>query len=247
MAISGGYVAAQASKLTVKSGIVGEELNVKGLQGLTLPLGFEQTVQEVSVIGQRIGTKYATGASYSNMDTTYFYAKGDASQLYLSTCARLGTQIQDMWFWLDEEDFVALDLITDPGGYVMVGTMGSPSANKNDIYQASISIIVGGSHIMFDKHIHGTTLSFTAGGAGVSAQVTDSGNGFVTAGFTVGDTVIIVNLDGANPIYAKVKTVAAGTMTFEDAVGGEADITTDTGSATTYIHGGTPIEVVSVF
>lgn len=247
MAISGGYVAAQAAKLTVKSGIVGEELNVKGLQGITLPLGFEQQVQEVTVIGQRIGTKYASGASYSNMDTTYYYAKGDASQLYLNTCARAGTQIQDMWFWIDEEDFCALDLISDPGGYVMVGTMGSPSANKNEMFSASISIIVGGSHIMFDKHIHGTTLSFTAGGVGVSAQVTDSGNGFVTAGFAVGDTVIITNLDGADPLYAKVKTVAAGTMTFEDAVGDEALITTETGLATTYIHGGVPIEVSSTF
>lgn len=247
MAISGGYVAAQASKLTVKSGIVGEELNIKGLQGISLPTGFEQTTQEVSVIGTRIGTKYATGAMYQDVNTTYFYAKGDASQLYLNTAARNGSQIQDMWFWLDEEDFCALDLITDPGGYVMIGTMGSPTANKNEIFSADISIIIGGSHIMFDKHINGTNLSFTAGGAGVSAQVTDSGNRFVTEGFAVGDTVIITNLDGADPIYAKVKTVAAGTMTFEDGIGDEALITTDTGLATTYIHGGTPIEVTSSF
>lgn len=246
MAITGGYVAAQASMLTINSGKSTQAV-VKGLQGITLPLGFEQTTQEVSVIGTRIGTKYATGASYSDMDTNYYFAKGDPTQLYLSTCARSGTQIQDMWFWLDGTDFVALDLISDPGGYVMIGTFSSPTAQKNEIFSGSISIVVGGSHIMFDKHISGTTLSFTAGGAGVSAQVVDSGNGFVTAGFAVGDTVIITNLDGTDPIYAKIKTVAAGTLTFEDAVGGEADITTDSGSATTFIHGGVPIEVSSTF
>lgn len=246
MAIAGGYVPAQSSKLTVLSGKSGE-LSVKGLQGLTLPLGFTQTVQEASTIGTRIATKYATGASYSDMTTNYYFAPGDASQVLLSTWARTGAQIRDMRFWIDDTDFAALDLINDPGGYMMVGTFGSPSAQKSELYTAEISILVGGSNILFNKHRGGTTLSFTAGGAGVSAQVTDSGSGFITAGFAIGDTVIIDYLNGLNPLYAKVKTVTAGTMTFEDAIGNEATIPTATGVTKTKIHGAVPIEVISEF
>lgn len=246
MAIAGGFIPCQAAKLTVLSGKAGE-LNVKGLQGLTLPLGFTQTTQEAAVVGQRIATKYATGASYSDMTTNYYFAPGDASQILLSTWARTAFQIQDMRFWIDGADFAALDLINDPGGYMMIGTFGSPSAQKSELFSAEISIVVGGSNIFFNKHRGGTTLSFTAGGAGVSAQVTDSGSGFITAGFAVGDTVIIDHLNGLDPLYAKVKTVTAGTMTFVDALGNEATIPTATGVTTTKIHGAVPIEVISEF
>lgn len=246
MAITGGYVACQAAKLTINSG-TSTEASVKGLQGLTLPLGFTQTTQEVSVIGTRIATKYATGASYEDMNTNYYFAKGDPTQNYLAAAARNASQIQDMWFWMDSTDFAALDLITDPGGYVMVGTFSSPTANKNEIFSGQISIIIGGSHILFDTHISGTTLSFTAGGAGVSATATDSGSGFVTAGFEVGQTVIITGVGVSTAIYAKVKTVAAGTLTFEDAIGDEASIPTFSGNASTFIHAGTPIEVDTEF
>ena len=246
MALSGGYVPAQASALTVRTG-KSNQLSVKGLQGLTLPLGFTQQTSEASVIGTRIATKYATGAAYEDINSNYYFAPGDESQTYLMDCSRNATQIQDMWFWIDTADFVALDLISDSGGYVMVGTFSSPTATKNEIYSGSVSLIIGGSHILFNKHIGGTTLSFTAGGAGVSAQVTDSGNGFVTAGFAVGDTVIITYLDGKDPLYAKVKTVAAGTMTFEDGIGDEASIPTASGISTTKIHGGVPIEVTASY
>lgn len=246
MAIKGGYVACQAAKLTINSGKT-NQASVRGLQGLMLPLGFTQTTQEVSVIGTRIATKYATGATYEDMEVNYYYAKGDPTQAYLSAAARNAAQIQDMWFWVDKDDFAALDLITNPEGYVMIGTVSSPSAQKNEIFSGQISIVIGGSHILYDKHISGTTLSFTAGGESAPAQVTDSENGFLTAGFAVGDTVILVNVDGLDPLYAKVLTVAAGAMTFEQTTGDERRIPTATGIASTIIHGGVPIEVDEEF
>ena len=255
MAINGGYVAAQASMLTVHSG-KSTQLLVKGLQDMTLHLGFTQSTESVDVIGTRIGTKYATGASYSDIESNYYYAKGDASQTYLSTCARTGAQIQDMWFWLDATDFVALDLITDPGGYVMVGTFDSPKASKNQIFSSSISIVIGGSHIMYDKHAVNTssaTFSLTAGGAGVSASATsaDTTNyGFVAdLGFAVGDTVIVHGVTGHldTVYYLKIATVSDATMTFVDAVGDEAVLPTTTAATTLKIHGGVPIEVQATF
>ena len=71
MAIQGGYIPAQASALTVKSGKT-TAISVKGLQGLTLPLGFTQQTSEASVIGTRIATKFATGAAYEDITSNYY-------------------------------------------------------------------------------------------------------------------------------------------------------------------------------
>ena len=246
MALDGSFVVAQAAKITVNSGKA-TQLTIKGLQGMSLPIGATASTISLSTIGTRIGTKVATGLEYDNITSSYYFAKNDASQQYLMEASRGGTQIQDMWFWLDATDFVALDKINDPGGYMMVGTFSAPTAQKNEVFTGNCEFVVAGSHIFFTKHIGGTGLSFTAGGAGVSAQVTDSGNGFVTAGFEVGDTVIITNLNSLDPLYAKIKTVAAGTITFEDAVGNEGTIPTHSGISTTFMHGATPIEVQSTF
>lgn len=246
MALDGSYVVAQAAKIVAKAG-KSDQMIVKGLQGMSIPIGATASTISLSVIGTRIATKVATGLEYENISSSYYFAKGDPSQQYLMAASREGTQIQDMRFYIDATDFAALDLINDPGGYLGVGTFSSPTAQKNEVFTGTCEFVPSGSFIFFDRHIGGTTLSFTAGGAGVSAQVTDSGNGFVAAGFEVGDTVIIDYLDGGNPLYAKVKTVAAGTMTFEDAVGDEATIPTATGVAATKIHGAEPVEVVDSF
>ena len=246
MAIAGGYVVVQASKIVAKAGKT-DQMLVKGLQSIALPLGATASSISISTIGQRIGIKVATGLEYENITSNYYFAKGDASQQYLMKCSREGTQIQDMRFYMDATDFAALDLISDPGGYLGVGTFSSPSGQKNEVFSGSCEFVPSGSFVLFDRHRGGTTLSFTAGGAGVSAQVTDSGSGFVTAGFKVGDTVIIDHLNGRDPLYAQIKTVVAGTMTFEDAIGNEATIPTAVGISTTYIHGAEPIEVISEF
>lgn len=246
MALNGSFVVTQAAKVVAKAGKT-DQMLVKGLQSIAIPIGATASSITLSTIGTRIGVKVATGLEYENITTNYYFAKGDPSQQYLMKCSREGTQIQDMRFYIDATDFAALDLINDPGGYLGVGTFSSPSGQKNEVLSGSCEFVPSGSFIFFDRHRGGTTLSFTAGGAGVSAQVTDSGSGFVTAGFKVGDTVIIDHLEGLDPLYAKVKTVVAGTMTFEDAIGNEATIPTATGIATTMIHGAEPIEVIDEF
>lgn len=246
MAITNSFRVAKTSKLTYNSG-KSTETKVTGLQNLQMPLGAVGQTIEASEIGTRINKKISTSLSYEDIQTSYYAKKGDVSQEYLAKANREDTQLQDLWFWYDSEDFVALDLVNDPGGYVTVTTFSSPKANKSEIFTGDCTFAISGSHILFDTHISGTTLSFTAGGVGVSAQVTDSANGFVTAGFKVGDVVIITHLDGKDPLYAQVKTVAAGTMTFEDGVGNEATIPTATGISTTAIHAAEPFEVIADF
>ena len=59
--------------------------------------------------------------------------------------------------------------------------------------------------------VTGVTFSFGDGtGAGATDQILDSGNGFVTAGFQVGDYVTVAGSTSNNVVGVKVSAVAAG-------------------------------------
>jgi hypothetical protein len=60
-------------------------------------------------------------------------------------------------------------------------------------------------------YLAGTTIAFVEGGAS-NDTITDSGNGFVTAGFTAGDEIIITGSASNNGTYT-ILTVTAGTIT----------------------------------
>lgn len=249
MAIDGQYVICQASKITYRSG-KSTQATIKGLQGMGLPLGATASTLSISTIGTRIATQVATGLEYQPITADYYFMKNDPSQQYLMECSRSGTLIQDMWFWIDGTDFVALDKINDPSGGMMVGTFSAPQATKNEVFTGNCELIVSGSHIFFTKHAKASTavFSLTAGGEGVSATATsaDTTNyAFDDLGFVAGDVVIVHGVTGNldTVYYLQVKTVAAETLTFEDAVGDEAVLPTTSAAATIQIHGAVPIEV----
>ena len=254
MAIDGQYVVAQASRITGRSGR-SDQFTIKGLQSLALPLGATASTIDISVIGTRISTKVASGLTYDTISTSAYFMKNDPSQQYLMQCSREGTLIQDMWFWIDSEDFVALDKVNDPSGGMMVGTFSSPQASKNEVFTSNVEFVVSGSHIFYTKHAVAPSAVFstTAGGAGVSATITsaDTTNyGFLDdLGFVVGDTVIIHGLTGylTTVYYGKIKTVTNSTITLEDAIGDEATLPTVSAASTIQIHGAVPIEVNDTF
>lgn len=66
--------------------------------------------------------------------------------------------------------------------------------------------------------LRGTTIAFVDGGSGEDT-ITDSGNGFVTAGFRVGDKIRILTASGTNDKAAGVvcTAVAAGVLNFATA------------------------------
>lgn len=256
MAIDGQYVICQNAAITINSG-KSTQRSLKGLQSMGLPLGAEAQTVDISVIGTRIATKVATGLTYSSISSNYYFMKNDPSQLYLMDASRNGTLIQDMWFWIDGTDFVALDKVNDSAGGMMIGTMSSPQAEKNAVFSGTCELITAGSHIFFTKHAKATTavFSITAGGAGVSATATSTDTpantyGFVDElGFAAGDVVIIHGLTGHldTVYYAEIGSVTNTTMTFVDGVGDEATLPTTAAAATVQIHGAIPIEVVSSF
>ena len=79
MALDGSFVVCQTGKITLKSG-TSDQVILKGLQGMFLPVGAEASTTELSVVGTRIATLVATGLKYSEGSFDYYYAKGDASQ-----------------------------------------------------------------------------------------------------------------------------------------------------------------------
>lgn len=253
MALDGQYIVAQSAKITIHSG-TSTQATVKGLQGMALPLGATASTISLSTIGTRISTKVVSGLEYDAISTSYYFAVDDPTQQYLMNCSRASTLIQDMWFWIDADDFAALDKVNDPGGGMMVGTFSSPTAQKNEVFSGTCEFVVSGSHIFYNTHAKAATavFSLTAGGAGVSATATsaDTTNySFEDLGFEVGQVVIINGVTGHTDrtYYAQVKTVTDSTLTFEDAIGDEAIIPTTSAASTVQIHGATPIEVADTF
>lgn len=253
MALDGQYSVCQTAKITINSGKSTQQ-SVKGLQGMGLPLGANANTLSLSVVGTRIATKVVTGLEYEDLTSDYYFAKGDTSQQYLQAAQRSGTVIQDMWFWLDSEDFAAPDLINDPAGGIMVGTFSNPKANKNEVFSGSCTFAISGSHIFFSNHAVASTavFSLTAGSTGVGATAVSSdttNHSFVDLGFTAGDVVILYGVTGHldKVYYLEVASVAAGTLTFVADVGDNNDVPETAAVATLRLHSATPIEVVDSF
>jgi len=118
---------------------------------------------------------------------------------------------------------------TDPAPWVSIVAMG---INWNP-YNLATATITGTGNI-----------SFVDGGAGVPDTITDSGNGFVTAGFQAGMLIQVSDVT-SNIGYYQAITVDAGTITVSNVVTGISDgaLVTESGTNAT-IDGGFPQEVL---
>lgn len=243
MAFSGSFVVAQNAKLVVNAGKA-TEMTLRGLQTLGIPIGASASTVTVSEMGRRVDLVLASGLTYESVSTDYNFVIGDPSQTYMMEASRNATQITDARFYIDSTHFGALDLISDTGGYLQVGSMTSPTASKNEVFSGSVEFMPAGSFILFPNHVVGTTLGFVAGVIGVSnAKITDSASGFVTEGFVAGQTVYIDHADGLDPLCCKIETVIAGEIELVEGVGDADSLTTSAGIATSAIHGGDPVEI----
>lgn len=240
------FLVAQAAALILDAAMATEVL-IKGLTGLTLPLGFEMTSINVQEMGRRIDLVVPSGGTYTSIDITANFVPGDPSQQRLQTAAINSTKLTTMRFYLKVDcDFAALDLINDSGGAYLIGTYSPPTvASKNELFQNSISILPAGSSVLFVAHSApglGTNISFTAdAGSGAIAEL--SAGTWAGFGFEAGDVCIIDYQDGQDPLYAQAETVSGTTLTFSVGIGDADSITTAAGIATTQVHGATPIEV----
>lgn len=237
---AGSYVVAQNASLKVNYGKA-TELTLRGLQSLGIPIGATASTVTVSEMGRRVDLVLASGLTYEPVSSDYNFVIGDPSQTYMMDASRNATEIKDARFYVDQCNFAALDLISDSGGYLQVGSMTSPTASKNEVFSGSVEFMPAGSFILFPNHTAGTRLQFTAVAGG--STIDDSDSKFIENGFAVDQTLYIDYMDGLDPLCCKIETVAAGQIKLYEDVGDEALVTTFTGIATTAIHGGDPVEV----
>lgn len=246
MALSGSYKVASNASVRVNCGKSNEML-LRGLQSTALPIGFTMSTVTVSSMGERIDLVLPTGGSYEEISVNYNFVIGDPSQVYLMQAALNNTEIQDMRFYVDDDvlagDFATVDLISDSGASYRVGTFSAPTGSKNELFTGTVSFLPAGASTLFTAHASGTDLAFTTGAGASTATVTCSTQDFVALGFEAGMTLIIDHMGSADPLFCKIDTVAAKTITLVESVGDEISVVTTSGGATTAIHGGQPMVV----
>jgi len=225
------------------------EMLLKGLQSISLPIGFTMSTTTVSSMGERIDQILPTGGSYEEISVNYNFVVGDPSQTYLMQSALNNTEIQDMRFYIDDNvlcgDFATVDLISDSGASYRVGTFSSPQGSKNELFTGTVSFLPAGASTLFTSHANGIDLEFTDGGA-ATATITCTSQDFVALGFAMGDTIILDHVDSADPMVCQISTtvaVTSTTITLEEGVGDEDLVTLVSGDVATSIHAGTPMDV----
>lgn len=109
------------------------------------------------------------------------------------------------------------------------------------------NITTSGTPLKLSPHIVATTIAFNEVGA-TGDTITDSGNGFLNAGFAVGDYIYVSGSTSNDGTY-QIKTVVAGTITVADTDDLVSEIAGDTvtivkvASATATTEYGTPISL----
>lgn len=96
------------------------------------------------------------------------------------------------------------------------------------------AVTAGATTITLQGTLTGTGIAFVDGGASPDT-ITDSGNGFVTAGFAAGDVITVSGTTNNNRTYT-IATVAAGTLTLIP----DDIVTTEAAGASVTVHNGFP-------
>jgi len=245
MTLSGSYKVASNAAVRVHCGKT-DEMLIRGLQSISLPIGFTMSTTTVSSMGERIDQVLPVGGTFEEISVNYNFVVGDPSQTYLMQASLNNTEIQDMRFYVDDNqlcgDFAAPDLISDSGASYRVGTFSSPSGTKNDLFTGTVSFLPAGASTLFVAHANGTDLEFATG---VGATIASTTQDFVALGFEAGMTIILDHVDSLDPLFCKIVTVTTNLITLVDGVGDEASVPLFTGIATTAIHAGQPMVVES--
>ena len=246
MALQGSYKVVSNAAVVVHAG-KSDEMIIRGLKSIALPVGFTMNTITVDSMGERLSQVLPTGGTYDTISCDYNFVIGDPSQTFLINAAINNTEIRDMRFMVDNNmlcgDFAALDLISDSGGSYRVGTFSSPTGTKNDVFNGTVEFLPAGPSTLFIAHANGTDLTFTSGGTGVAATIASTTQDFVALGFEDGMIMYLDHVNSLDPMIVQIDTVAANLITLKDGVGDEDSVPDFTGVATTAIHAGKQMQV----
>jgi hypothetical protein len=219
---------------------------VSGLNTLKLP-GAQRTIIEVKQF-RETSRQFAGSSSRTNLEFGGNAVFNDTGQIALRTlyennskfgsvghangeCRVYLNKSSSADHYLDS-DFLAPDTANDSVSCFQVASYEYPSTDVDGMFPFSSGLLCNGRTAIFTEHYTADTIAFVDGDPAADT-ITDSANGFVTAGFAAGQVLIVegtVNNDG---IYI-IDSVAAGTITLTAAGALAAE-----GSGTDFtLHGG---------
>jgi hypothetical protein len=210
---------------------------VKGLGKLSLP-GLTRETVTVDEFRNEFARQFAGSGKYNDITFGGNYVTGDTDgqdQLKLDCYNRTRLRGPDLMCYLNMNDFFTTDLANDPDSAMQIASMEGGEADKNGVFPLSGKIVPNGRLAIYVAHlIEGATptLAFdTTGGD----KITDSGNSFVTAGFKVGQTILIIGSTSNDSVAALVTAVAAGQLDLDVKVGA---LSAESGVTGMEVHGG---------
>ncbi len=205
---------------------------IKGLNSLGLPELMREVIS-ISEFRTDFAVEFTGEGKHGRFTFGGNMVLGDTDgQDRLKEYIKNNTKFTDCRFYLDLVNFVAPDLANDPdnAGFQVV-KYAPGEGQKNGTYPISGEMVTNGLYCYFVAHLvddASPTLAFAGD------TITDSGNGFVTAGFSVGQTIIVEGATTAgNDGQYLVTAVEAGVLTCTG-----ASFTTEPAIEGTAIHGG---------
>lgn len=205
---------------------------IKGLNALKVP-GIVRGSQKIEEFDRDFDFEVTTSAAWESGSISGNYVRGDdTGQRALRTKLFNNEGLPDLRLYEDRNDFWAPDLANDVNSKIFVKGMPGPSVSKSGVIPFSADLLVQGVLALFTAHISGTTLAFTDTSG---TKITDSGNGFVTAGFEVGQSIIVEGSTSNDDVHMVITAVADGELTVSVTSGTFA---AEAALAATVIHGG---------
>ena len=235
------YQEAANAAVVLKYGTADQAI-VAGLNTIKLP-GATRQIIEVKEFRQ-VSRQFAGSASRTNLEFGGNAVFSDPGQILMKTYFDANTKfgpvgnangecrvyLNGTSSTLLSSDFIGLDTYNDSESIMQVGAYDFPSTDVDGMFPFSTSLTVGGQYAIYTAHITGTTIAIVDG---EPSTITDSGNGFLDAGFEDGMTIIIENSTADDGIY-QIATAVAGTLTLTTGI----EFTGETASESITIHGG---------
>lgn len=206
---------------------------VSGLNQLGLPELMRESVK-ISQFRTDFAVEFTGEGSHGRITYGGDMVLGDTNgQDQLKQYIKDNTKFTDCRVYLNLEDFVAPDLANDANAAFQVSKHSPGEANKNGTFPFSGEMLLNGLYCYFVAHIEDDATPTMAFVDGTPATITDSGSGFVTAGFLAGQTLIVEGSTSNDGQYL-IDTVVAGTITLAT---GET-LTAEAAIDGTALHGG---------
>ncbi len=211
---------------------------IKGLNKLSTP-GITRQIVTIDEFRNEFARKFAGGGEYNDLTFGGNHVLNDhKGQQLLRTWAhdRKKCVGGDLMCFLNHHDFYTTDLANDPYSGLQIKDVVGGEVGKNDAYPLSGVLVPNGRLAIYSAHLidgAAPTMAFVSGGPG-NDTITDSGNGFINAGFVPGMSLLIFKSTSNNAVAALITEVAAGTLTLST----KGELNSENAVEGTEIHGG---------